>query len=159
MLRSILSGAVALATLGLGACAINVNADETSIETLERFTPPTTGGAKPLYANMVEHNGVLYLAGTLGFKPGTRELGEGVEAQTALAIDGIAETLARAGADLSDVLQCTVYLADIADYGAMNGVYKPRFEDNPPARTALAVAGLPLGAEVEIACIAAAPDS
>ena len=148
-----------IAALGLSvfcaSCAVTVIHDEG----INRFTPDSPDATKAIYANMVRHDDTLYLAGTLGFKPDTRELGDGIEEQTALAIDGVEATLARAGASLADVVQCTVYLADIADYGAMNGVYKPRFEDNPPARTALAVAGLPLGAEIEIACIAAAPDT
>lgn len=125
---------------------------------VERYLPDATPNSKPLYAPMVRGGGALYLAGKLGFKPGTRELAETVEEQTKLAIEDIEATLKLADAALADVVQCTVYLGDIEDYGAMNGVYKEYFSDNPPARTALAVAGLPLGAKVEIACIAFDPN-
>ncbi len=145
-----------LISLCLGACSVH-GAAIGQDEGIRRFTPDMPDGAKPLYANMVQHKGTLYLAGMLGFKPNSRELGGDIAEQTELAIDSIASTLQRAEADLSDVLTCTIYLDDILKYGAMNKVYRARFSGAPPARTAVAVADLPLGAEVEIACIAAAP--
>jgi enamine deaminase RidA (YjgF/YER057c/UK114 family) len=63
-----------------------------------------------------------------------------------------------AGATLDDLLKCTVFLADIDDYAAVNAVYLEYMPSPPPARSALAGSGLALGALVEIECIAAAPE-
>jgi 2-iminobutanoate/2-iminopropanoate deaminase len=64
--------------------------------------------------------------------------------------------LTAAGLDPSDVVKCTVFLADMRDYDAMNAVYGRFFTSAPPARSAVGVNGLPLGARVEIECIARA---
>lgn len=117
-------------------------------------------GANSLpYSPMVVYDDLIHLAGVLGFdpdKPG--ELAEGVEAQTSYALTAIGATLARADADMSDILSCTCYLADIEDFAAFNAAYAPFFPENPPARTTVGVAGLPLGAAVEISCVAANPN-
>lgn len=116
---------------------------------------PTT---KPPYSAIVAHDGLLHLAGTLGFTPGTRDLPDGIAAQTANALAAIEANLAQAGATKGDVIACTCYLADIGDYVAFNTAYSAVFTDNPPARTTIGVAGLPLEARVEITCVAARPD-
>lgn len=111
------------------------------------------------YSPMVVYDDLIHLAGVLGFdpdKPG--ELAEGVEAQTNYALKAIGMTLARADADMSDILSCTCYLANIEDFAAFNAVYAPFFPENPPARTTVGVAGLPLGAAVEISCVATNPN-
>ena len=82
----------------------------------------------------------------------------GVAAETRQAFENIKTVLAAAGATLDDVVKCTVFLADIADYQAMNEAHLEFFPENPPARSAMAGSGLALGAKVEIECIAAAPE-
>ncbi|MEL6473243.1 MAG: RidA family protein [Pseudomonadota bacterium] len=114
--------------------------------------------ASPPYSAMVSHDDVIYLAGMLGTDPETRALPDGIAAQTANALGAIERELQAVGADLSDLLTCTCYLADIGDYQAFNAAYSAILTDNPPARTTIGVAGLPLGAAVEISCIAARPE-
>ena len=73
-------------------------------------------------------------------------------------MDNIITVLDAAGATLEDLVKCTVFLADIDDYAAMNAVYVEYFPSDPPARSAVAGGGLALGALVEIECIAAVPE-
>jgi reactive intermediate/imine deaminase len=109
------------------------------------------------YSPGIRAGGLLFLSGTIGVRPGTRELVPGgITAETRQALQSIRATLRTAELELRDVIKCTVFLADIRDYDAMNVVYAEFFPDNPPARSAIGVAGLPLGARVEIECLAAA---
>lgn len=111
--------------------------------------------ARPPYSAMVVQGDVVYLAGTLGFTPGTRELPEGIAAQTANAFAAMESDLKRIGADLGDLTSCTCYLADIGDYADFNAAYTEALPDELPTRTTVGVAGLPLGAAVELSCTAA----
>jgi 2-iminobutanoate/2-iminopropanoate deaminase len=87
-------------------------------------------------------------SGQVGQRDG--ELVSGVRAQTAQAVANIRALLEGEGADLTDVVKSTVFLAHISDYGAMNEAYIEAFGDHRPARSAIAVAALPLGARVEV---------
>jgi 2-iminobutanoate/2-iminopropanoate deaminase len=77
-----------------------------------------------------------------------------VSAQTEQAFANLRTVLAAAGKDLGDVVKTTVFLTDMRDYAAMNAVYVRQFNPPYPARSAIAVAALPLGARVEIECVA-----
>ena len=112
---------------------------------------------KPPLSAMVAHDDVLWLAGQLGFAPGGG-LADGIEAQTRSALQAIEAILSQAGADRSDVIACTAYLVDMSDFAAFNAVYAGFFAEPYPARTTVGVAALPLGAAVEIACVAARPE-
>jgi enamine deaminase RidA (YjgF/YER057c/UK114 family) len=70
-------------------------------------------------------------------------------------MENIKASLEKHGSSLDEVVKCTVFLADIAEWGAMNEVYITYFAANPPARSALGASGLALGARVEIECLAA----
>jgi 2-iminobutanoate/2-iminopropanoate deaminase len=74
-------------------------------------------------------------------------------------MQNIIAVLDAAGATLLDVIKCTVFLADIDDYAAVNEAYVQYFPTDPPARSAVAGSGLALGARVEIECIAAVPEA
>lgn len=120
------------------------------------ISPP---GARPgaLYSPAVRAGGLVFLSGVVGTRPDTRQLAEGgTPAELRQALENMRAVLGTAGLGLEDVAKCTVFLADIADYGAMNQVYREFFAGSPPARSAIAVSGLPLGARVEIECIAVA---
>jgi len=78
----------------------------------------------------------------------------GVAAETAQALENLKAVLESAGSSLSKVLRATVFLRSMDDFAAMNEVYAKYFPDTPPARTTVAVAGLPLDARVEIDLIA-----
>lgn len=124
----------------------------------QAITPP---GATRLatYSTAVRSGNLLFFSGVIGTRPGSRELVEGgVREEVRQALDNLTASLAAAGVAARDLVKCTVFLADIRDYAAMNEVYAAFFEGmDPPARSAVGVAGLPAGARVEIECIAAAP--
>jgi 2-iminobutanoate/2-iminopropanoate deaminase len=109
------------------------------------------------YSDAVRIGNLLFLSGTIGQAPGTRTLVPGgVTAETRQALENIKANLAAHGSSMDRVVKCSVFLADIAEFEAMNGVYREYFPANKPARTTVGVAGLPIGARVEIECIAAA---
>lgn len=108
------------------------------------------------YSDAVRAGGLLFLSGTVGADPATRQLvAGGVVAETRQALENIEANLAAHGSSLDRVVKCSVFLADIADFERMNGVYREYFPTNKPARTTVGVSGLPLGARVEIECVAA----
>lgn len=111
----------------------------------------------PVYSPAIRSGGVIYLSGAVGTVPGAGLVEGGVEAETRQALANVRTLLEAAGAGVDDLLQCNVYLADIADYPAMNEIYGAFVGDPPPARTTVGVAALPLGARVEIACTARDP--
>ena len=107
------------------------------------------------FSPAVKAGDLLYLSGQVGLDPATGKLVEGgVGAQTAQIFKNIAAVLAAAGKTLGDVVKANVYLADIGDYAEMNENYAKAFDAPYPARTAFAVAALPLGARVEVEVIA-----
>ena len=113
----------------------------------------------PVFSPAVRSGDFIFLSGAIGTRPGEMHVVEGgVKAETRQTFENIKTVLAAAGATLDDVVKCTVFLADIADYAAMNEAYLEFFPENPPARSAMAGSGLALGAKVEIECIAAAPE-
>jgi 2-iminobutanoate/2-iminopropanoate deaminase len=88
--------------------------------------------------------------------PGTAQLADGgIAGETRQTMENIKAALEKYGSSLDEVVKCTVFLADIAEWGAMNEVYRTYFPTNPPARSALGSSGLALGARVEIECLAA----
>jgi 2-iminobutanoate/2-iminopropanoate deaminase len=102
--------------------------------------------------------GTLYLSGQLGRDPETARLVPGgVEAETRQALENLGEVLHAAGMDYRDVVSVTAFLADFADFPKFNEVYREVFSEDPPARATVQVAGLNLGARVEIQMIAAKP--
>jgi reactive intermediate/imine deaminase len=110
------------------------------------------------FSEAVVYDDFIFLAGQLGIVPGTRELAEGgIQAETRQALENMQGALERAGGSMDSVLKCTVFLADIADWAAMNEVYVTFFP-NKPARSAIGDISLALDARVEIECMAAAPD-
>ena len=107
------------------------------------------------FSDAVRVGNMLYLSGKIGNIPGTRDLAEGgIAGETRQTLDNIKASLEKHGSSLSEVVKCTVFLADIAEWGAMNEVYVTYFPVNPPARSALGSSGLALGARVEIECLA-----
>ncbi len=110
------------------------------------------------YSDAVRAGNLLFLSGTVGADPATRQLvAGGVVAETRQALENIEANLAAHGSSLERVVKCSVFLADIGDFERMNGVYREYFRTNKPARTTVGVSGLPLGARVEIECVATLP--
>lgn len=110
----------------------------------------------PAYSVGIRHGDMVFVSGMTGVKPGTQDIIDGgVAVQTRQALENIRTVLETGGASMADVGECTVFLLDMADYAAMNGVYIEFFKVNPPARATLAVSALPRpAARVEIKCSA-----
>ncbi len=106
------------------------------------------------YSAGVKAGGMVFLSGQLGLDPKTGQLADGVVAQAGQSLENIEALLAAAGAALDNVVKTTVFLADIADFAAVNEVYASRFPEPYPARSAVQVGALPAGALVEIEVIA-----
>lgn len=90
----------------------------------------------------------LIISGQIGLSEGA--LVDGLEAQTRQVLANLQGVLASAGAQMTDIVKCTIFLSDIGDFATVNGLYAEAFADHLPSRSAVAVAGLPLGALVEI---------
>jgi 2-iminobutanoate/2-iminopropanoate deaminase len=106
------------------------------------------------YAPFVAAGGWVVTSGQIGIRQGPAgpELVDGgTRGQLAQALANVAGVLADAGATMADVVTATLYLVDMADYAAANEVWMEGFADHRPARTAVAVAALPLGARCEVA--------
>ena len=106
------------------------------------------------YSQAIASDNTLYISGQLPIDGATGKMVEGVEAQTRQSLDNLGHILKEAGYSYDDVAKTTVLLADIADFGAMNAVYAEYFTGDKPARICYQVAALPMGALVEIDCIA-----
>ena len=98
---------------------------------------------------------LVFTSGQVGLDPASGKLVDGdVAAQTEQVFKNLAAVLRAASLDLADIVKTTVYLADMQDFKAMNEVYGRHFSNQPPARSTVAAAGLPLGARVEIDAVA-----
>lgn len=106
------------------------------------------------FSQAVRVGNVLYLSGKLGTVPGEGLAEGGIIPETQQTMRNVAEVLERYGSSMDEVVKCTVFLADIADFRDMSRTYMEFFPNHRPARSALAVAGLVLDARVEIECIA-----
>jgi 2-iminobutanoate/2-iminopropanoate deaminase len=107
------------------------------------------------YSHAVWAGKRLYLSGQTPVDPETGELAQGdIAAQTEQCFRNLFAVLQAAGLGNDDVVKVNVYLTDMADFAAMNAVYATMFEQPFPARTTIAVAGLPRGARIEIEMIA-----
>lgn len=144
-----------LSTLLVFGCDANVEVSHSSAEPQYLKAPGTEEMNLP-FSSAVRVGDTLYLSGALGIVPGTRNLAEGgIQAETRQTLENISTTLSNFGSSMDRVVKCTVFLADMAEWGAMNEVYRTFFP-NPPARSAVGASGLALDARVEIECIAIA---
>ena len=111
------------------------------------------------YSAGVKAGHFVYTAGQLGINPQAGKMVEGgIEAETRQALTNLKNILEAAGSSLGGVVKTTVFLRDINDFTAMNGVYAEFFTENFPARSAIQVAALPLGAAVEVEAVAMVSD-
>ncbi len=106
------------------------------------------------FSSAVRVDNLLFVSGAIGYDVESGALVEGgIQPETRKTLENIAETLDMFGSSMDRVVKCTVFLADIDEWGAMNEVYVTFFS-NKPARSALGASGLALGARTEIECIA-----
>jgi reactive intermediate/imine deaminase len=113
---------------------------------------PTAVGA---YSQATTAGGLVYTAGQVAITPDGRHLDDrSVERQTRQVLENLKSVLEAADCSTGDLLKTTVFLGDIEDYDAVNDVYAEFFDDESPARSAVAVADLPAGFDVEIETVA-----
>jgi 2-iminobutanoate/2-iminopropanoate deaminase len=107
------------------------------------------------YSQAIITDDLIFTAGQVGLDPATMEIVEGgIEIQTQQVLTNLKHVLECADSGLKFIVKTTVFLQNMDDFAAMNGVYEEFFPENPPARSTVAVAALPKGALVEIECIA-----
>lgn len=106
------------------------------------------------YSQAIDAGAFVFVSGQLPINPATGEMPDDVTAQSAQSLANAKAVLAAAGLSLDNVVKTTVFLADMADFAAMNAVYEANFTAPFPARSAVAVKTLPKGAKVEIEVIA-----
>lgn len=110
------------------------------------------------YSQAVSLGKLIFTAGQIPIDPALGKLIEGdIPAQTEQVMKNLQAILEAAGTGLHNIVKTTVFLQDMADFAAMNAVYAKFFDNEPPARSTVAVAALPLGAQLEIEAIATIP--
>lgn len=118
----------------------------------EFFPRKAAPGQNYPFSEAVRVGDMLYLSGDIGVDANGKLVTGGVKAEAKQVMDNIGANLARHGSSFDHVVQCTVALADIADWPAFNEVYRGYFSKHFPARMAYATGGLALGAKVEVQC-------
>jgi len=127
-----------------------------SRETVATDNAPAAVGP---YSQGIVTDCFVFTAGQLGIVPGTKEFaGLDIESQTRQALQNVEAVLKAAGSCLTHVVKTTVFLQDMGEFSRMNAVYAEFFSEDPPARSAVQVAALPLGGRVEIEAVAEACD-
>jgi len=117
----------------------------------------TAPGAPPAigpYSHAIVVGNLVYTAGQSGTDPATKQVVPGIEAQTRQALKNLEAILAAAGSSLRQAVKTTVFLAHLNDFQAMNRVYAEFFASDPPARTTVQAARIPMDALVEIEVVA-----
>jgi 2-iminobutanoate/2-iminopropanoate deaminase len=124
-------------------------------EAISTTNAPAAAGP---YSQAIVAGDLVFCAGQVPLDPTTGDVLQGtIEAQTDRVLKNVGAVLDAAGVGFADVVKTSVFLADINDFTAMNGVYAGFFPDPPPARTTVGVAALPRGVKVEIEVIARRP--
>ncbi|MGE0526934.1 MAG: RidA family protein [Bdellovibrionales bacterium] len=107
------------------------------------------------YSQAVEAGGFLFCSGQISIDPLTdRVLTGPIQEQTRQVLENVRAVLENAGLGFRDVVKTTIFLTDMADFAAVNEIYAQYFNEDPPARSTIAVAGLPKAVRVEIEVIA-----
>jgi reactive intermediate/imine deaminase len=128
------------------------SADAAPRPAVQHYGSPTANGQRLPFSRAVRVGDTLYLSGAIGRGPDGKPP-EGIEAQAKATMDDIGETLKLAGLGYNDLFHCTVFLSDMKNWADFNKVYLTYFPDGPlPARSAVGVNGLALGAMLEIEC-------
>lgn len=107
------------------------------------------------YSQATIHNGIVYCSGQIGLVPGESEFaGDDVASQAQQVMQNLEAVLKEAGSGFGKVLKCSIFLADMDDFGEVNEIYGKCFNEEPPARETVAVKTLPKNCKVEVGCIA-----
>ena len=123
------------------------------------ISTPLAPAAIGPYSQAIRVGKTVYLSGQIAIDPTTNQFmtGASIEDQTRRVLENLAGVLTAAGLRLDDVVNTTVYLADLTDFAKMNQVYATFFKNAPPARATIQVVAIPRNAKVEISAIAVAP--
>ena len=141
-----------LIAIATGALIMTTTAGAAPRPVIEHYGKPTINGQRLPFSSAVRVGDILYLSGAIGRGPDGKPP-EGIEAQAKATMDDIGNTLKLAGLGYDDLFHCTVFLSDMKNWAAFNEVYLTYFPDGPlPARSAVGVNGLALGALMEIEC-------
>ena len=123
--------------------------------TRDIVTTTNAPGAVGPYSQGIRADQLVFTAGQVPLDPATGSLVEGpIEDQTRQVLDNVQAVLEAAGTGLDKVVKMTVFMTDLGDFKRMNAVYAEYFPDAPPARSAVQVGALPLGADIEMEAIA-----
>jgi 2-iminobutanoate/2-iminopropanoate deaminase len=157
------AGAILVLTSAMAACSfeprVDRNGAQAGAEAPMKEVVEVPGVARlPVFSSAIRSGDFIFLSGAIGALPGDeiRLVEGGIGPETRQTLDNLQNVIEAAGGSMADMVKCTVFLADMADYAAMNEVYLEFFPSDPPARSALASGGLAFDARVEIECIAAA---
>ena len=145
LLASALFGLVLLGTASLGNAQVTFFNDGPGAD--QNFP----------FSESVRVNELLFIAGQVGTDESGALVDGGIEPESRQVMDNIKQIIDRRGLTMSDVVKCTVFLADVSQWGDFNQVYTTYFSKPYPARSALGANGLALGAALEVECIAAYP--
>ncbi|MBX3049948.1 MAG: RidA family protein [Caldilineaceae bacterium] len=108
------------------------------------------------YSQAVKTEQFVFTSGQIGINPLTGQLRLGIEEQSRQVLSNLAAVLAAAGSGMEQIVKTTIFLTDIAEFSTVNSIYAEAFTGDPPARSTVQVAALPLGALVEIEAVALA---
>jgi len=125
---------------------------------MAKQVPAVPHGVTPIgpYSVATEARGLVFISGQVAIDPASgQRVGGDAAAQAARIMDNLALLLTDLGLEFSDVVKTTIFLTDMADFAAVNEVYRLRFPAEPPARSTVAVAALPGGYRVEIEAVVA----
>ncbi len=123
-------------------------------QTITSIATPTAPAAIGPYSQAVVAGDLLFVSGQIPLDPASGELvGGDIENQTRRVLDNLKAIIQTAGADMDRVVKTTIFLADMNDFAAVNGVYAEYFDATLPARATVQVAGLPKGVPVEIEAV------
>lgn len=106
------------------------------------------------YSPCIEHNGTLYISGQLPVDPATKQIPDGIKAQTILVLEKIDLILNEAGSSREHVIQMRIYISDIALWDKVNEAYTQFFGDHKPVRCVVPVGELHYGCLIEVECVA-----
>jgi 2-iminobutanoate/2-iminopropanoate deaminase len=143
-----------IALSGLIVAGCDAPNSENAMTEITYHNMPGTEDLGLPFSSAVQVDSTLYMSGNLGNVPGSLGLiPGGIEAETRQTMENIKVVAEHFGSSMDRIVKCTVFLADMEEWGAMNEVYRTYFK-NPPARSAFGATGLALDARVEIECIA-----
>lgn len=155
--RRKLMGSLAAVASAVGAGALiatraEAKSHDSGVRKLNRDAKPADG--KQMITPLIIHNGLIYISGQ-GANSNGPVGKDDIDSHVTKVLDNVKELVVNGGGSMDSVLQLTVYLTDIANFEAMNKIFKTYFPNGGPARTTVAVAALPGNSLVEITCVAA----